>query len=132
MAQNAEFKAGLAYVPVQRFVNGVEESHLYEISASSTEVKHIAGPITGPDGSSDVTIFGSALSSKCILYMYAFDRNSVIACDLTKLPPTSSKLICSLKIGDLPSPNDVALDPTNEHACWSGSCQMHTLGVATI
>lgn len=118
LAQNEAFRAGVAYVPVQRYINGQEESHLYEITASpkSTVAKHVAGPITSPDGSRDITIFGSALSSTGMLFMCAFNRNSVIAFDLNKLPSdgTVKRMTCSLEIRNISSPNDVCIDPKDE------------------
>lgn len=120
MAQNESFRPGVAYVPVQRYVNGQEESHLYEITASSssTVAKHIAGPITAPDGNRDITIFGSALSSKGILYLCAFNRNSILAFDLNTLPTTVKKMCCTVEIRRLSSPNDVCLDPKNEEVLY--------------
>jgi hypothetical protein len=114
MAQNEAYRPGVAYVPVQRYASGQEESHLYEITASSTVAKHIAGPITAPNGSRDVTIFGSALSSQGILYLCAFNRNSILSYDLKTLPDTVKKMTCPHEIRNLSSPNDVCLDPSDE------------------
>jgi hypothetical protein len=118
LAQNESFRTGVAYVPVQRFVNGREESHLYEITALSAEAKHIAGPIAAPDSSTDLTIFGSALSSDGLLYMCAFNRNSVVAYDLKKLPETVQAMTCTLEVKGLSAPNDVCLDPKDENVLY--------------
>ena len=40
-----------------------------EISTETKTAKHIAGPIAAPDGSIDVTVFGSALTSGGMLYL---------------------------------------------------------------
>jgi hypothetical protein len=114
LAHNSAFSTDAAYVPVQRYVNGREESHLYEVAPNMAEAKHVAGPICAPDGSIAVTIFGSALTSKGILYLCAFNRNSILALDLTKLPDKPGKVVCELEVGELPSPNDVCIDPADE------------------
>jgi hypothetical protein len=114
MAQNTAFRPGVAYVPVQRYVNGQEESHLYEITSSSTVAKHIAGPIAASNGSRDITIFGSALSSEGILYLCAFNRNSILSYDLNTLPDTVETMTCTNEIRGISSPNDVGLDPDDE------------------
>lgn len=119
LAQNAAYKPGVAYVPAQRFVNGEEQSHLYEITASSKEAKHIAGPVAAPGGSTDVTIFGSALNSKGILFLCAFNRNSIITLDLNKLPDSPTLVECDSEIEGLASPNDVCIDPKNESILYT-------------
>lgn len=132
LAQNELFRAGVAYIPVQRYVNGQEESHLYEIKPSYTHAKHVAGPIAAPDGCTDVTIFGSALSSDGILYLCAFDRNSVLVLDLkTAILSSSSSnnnngedenagqpVKCGLEIANLSAPNDLCLDPNDESVLY--------------
>mmetsp|Transcript_1744 Transcript_1744/g.3663 ORF Transcript_1744/g.3663 Transcript_1744/m.3663 type:complete len:439 (+) Transcript_1744:206-1522(+) len=112
LSQNSKFRPGVAYVPVQRFVNGVEESHIYEITPSEPNAKHVAGPIASPDGSTDVTVFGSCLDDNGILYLCAFNRNSIIALDLTRTNEADEgkKAVCHLEVPGLASPNDVALD----------------------
>ena len=125
-AINADFRKGVAYVPVQRKVGGSGgtkrlESHLYEITTSSTTAKHVAGPITSPDGSTEVTVFGSHLTSKGILYLCAFNRNSILALDLNKLPSSDTvdkTVACYLEIDGLASPNDVCVDPKNEQILY--------------
>jgi hypothetical protein len=114
MAQNEAFRPGVAYVPVQRYVNGQEESHLYEITSSSAVAKHIAGPITAPNGSRDITIFGSALSSKGILHLCAYNRNSILSYDLNMLPDTVKTMTTTTEIHGISAPNDVGLDPNDE------------------
>jgi hypothetical protein len=114
LAQNTAYAPGVAYVPAQRLINGKEESHLYEIRPGMTAAKHLAGPIAAPDGSTDVTIFGSALNSKGMLYLCAFNRNSIIGLDITKLPDEPGPVKCSIEVEGLASPNDVGIDPKNE------------------
>jgi hypothetical protein len=100
LAQNASFNSGIAYVPVQRLVAGVKESHLYTIVPGMKEATHVAGPIAAPDGSTDVTIFGCHLTTAGILYLCAFNRNSILALDLTSLPVQAPplKITCQLEI----------------------------------
>jgi hypothetical protein len=114
LAQNTSYNKNVAYVPAQRLVDGKEESHLYEIRPGMKEAKHVAGPIAAPDGSTDVTIFGSALDSKGMLYLCAFNRNSIIGLDLTKVPEKPGLVKCDLEIEGLASPNDVCIDHKNE------------------
>ena len=116
LAQNASFNSGIAYVPVQRLVAGVKESHLYTIVPGMKEATHVAGPIAAPDGSTDVTIFGCHLTTAGILYLCAFNRNSILALDLTSLPVQAPplKITCQLEIPHIASPNDVCVDPNDE------------------
>jgi hypothetical protein len=114
LAQNTSFAENVAYIPVQRLVDGKEESHIYEIRPGMTQAKHLAGPIAAPDGSTDVTVFGSALDSKGVLYLCAFNRNSILGLDLTKLPEKPGLVKCGTEIEGLASPNDVCIDPKNE------------------
>ena len=106
---NNSYRSDVAYVPVQRWVNGVEESHLYKITARSQTAQHIAGPIAAPDNSTDVTVFGSALSDAGILYLCAWNRNSILVCDLERLS-TVSRMICATEITGITAPNNVAVD----------------------
>ena len=117
---NPQFRPHVAYVPAQRIVNGVEETHLYEISAGSTTAKHIAGPLEAPDGSTDVTVFGSALTSTGLWYLCAFNRNSVMVVDLTKqISDAGPERIKALwEVPDLSSPNDVCYDPQDENILY--------------
>jgi hypothetical protein len=109
LAQNSTYKAGVAYVPAQRLVEGKLEMHIYEITAKSTGPTHLMGPLQVED-TIELTVFGSALSTTGILYLSAFNRNSIIAIDLEQ--PHNPKSF--LEIPDLPSPNDVCLDPDDE------------------
>jgi hypothetical protein len=114
LAQNASYAENVAYVPVQRLVDGKEESHLYEIRPGMTQAKHLAGPIAAPDGSPDITVFGSALDTKGMLYLCAYNRNSIIGLDLTKLPEEPGPVQCSVEVEGLASPNDVCVDPKDD------------------
>lgn len=116
MSSNSKFRPHVAYVPAQRVVNGVEETHLYEITPGSPTAKHIAGPLAAPDGSTDVTVFGSALTSSGLWYLCAFNRNSILAIDLSKqISEGQPEHITALwEVPDLPSPNDACFDPDNE------------------
>jgi hypothetical protein len=118
LTQNATaFPGPVAFVPVQRLVDNKIESHLYQIDTSTTEpAKHIAGPITAPDGSTEVTVFGCHLDSQGLLYLCVFNRNSIIQCDLKEAVAKDivEPLLCQTEYGDLPSPNDVCLDPNDE------------------
>jgi hypothetical protein len=75
LAQSSFRNGKVTYVPVQRYVKGVKESHIYSISLDSDRAKDVAGSVSAPDGSKDITIFGSALSDDGILYM--FNCNSI-------------------------------------------------------
>ena len=118
VSSNSSFRPHVGFVPVQRVINGTEETHLYEISPGMTQAKHIAGPLQTADGSTDVTVFGSALTSSGVWYLCAFNRNSIMAVDLSKILDQqggSPQPITALwEVGDLPSPNDVCFDPNNE------------------
>jgi hypothetical protein len=114
LAQNASYAGNVAYVPAQRLVDGKEESHIYEIRPGMSQAKHLAGPIAAPDGSTDVTIFGSALDTKGMLYLCAFNRNSILGLDLTKLPEEPGPVQCGIEVEGLASPNDVCVDPKND------------------
>ena len=115
VSTNSRFRSHVAYVPAQRMVDGkVEETHLYEISPGMKHAKHIAGPLQAPDGSTDVTIFGSALTSYGIWYLCAFNRNSILVVDLTKIDTTPQPIKALWEVPDLPSPNDVCFDPQDE------------------
>jgi hypothetical protein len=125
LAQNASYAENVAYVPAQRLVDGKEESHLYEIRPGMTQSKHLAGPIAAPDGSTDVTIFGSALDTKGMLYLCAFNRNSIIALDLTKLPEEPGPVTCGMEVKGVASPNDVCIDPKDESILYVAGGSFH-------
>lgn len=118
MAQNTDFRPHVTYIPVKRMVNGKEETHLYEITPGISFAKHLAGPIQTPDGSTDITVFGCVLSAKGILYLCAFNRNSVLALDLNKLPATPAAMKSDLEYEGVPSPNDISLDPQDETSLY--------------
>lgn len=118
VSTNSSFRPHVAYVPAQRLINGVEETHLYEIAPGIEHAKHIAGPLQAPDGSTDVTIFGSALTSTGIWILCAFNRNSILAVDLSKISTEENSIpepVTALwEVSSLPSPNDVCFDPQDE------------------
>jgi hypothetical protein len=99
---------------MQRLVDGKEESHLYKIHPGMTQAKHLADPIAAPDRSTDVTIFGSVHNTTGMLYLCAFNCNSILGLDLTKLPKEPSLVKCSMEIKGLALPNDVCINPKNE------------------
>ena len=114
IAINNDFEEGVAYAPVQCYKNGVEESHLFRFTAADTSATHIAGPIAAPGGSTDVTVFGSALSSDGILYLCCFNRNSILYFDLKTLNPREVEYVECKEIPNVPAPNDVCVDPDDE------------------
>lgn len=63
----------------------VKETHIYEIRVGQRRAKHICGPLLAPDGSRDMSIFGSTLSNTGFMYMCAFDRNSILGLNLCKV-----------------------------------------------
>jgi hypothetical protein len=131
LAQNASFREGkICYVPVQRHVNGEEESHIYSISLDSDRAKHVAGPVTAPDGSADITIFGSALSHDGVLYMCAFNRNSILAFDMKKLNENEEpkEMRCLIEYEGVPSPNDVCTDPKDPLSLYVCAGTFRNLG----
>lgn len=109
LAQNPNYKKGVAFVPAQRLVDGNEEVHIYTITAKSTKAEHFMGPIV-VDGTTKISAFGSALSSDGILWLCAFNRNSVIGirCDT---PENSAAFV---EIPGMPSPNDLCIDNEDE------------------
>jgi len=119
IALNNTFAQGVAYAPVQCYKNGVEESHLFRFTASDTKATHVAGPIAAPGGSTDVTIFGSALSSDGILYLCCFNRNSILYFDLKDLTPDQVDFIECKEIENVAAPNDVCLDPDDETVLYA-------------
>lgn len=116
LSQNSNFD-NLAYVPVQRYVHKKEESHVYTVTPDSETATHIAGPIAAPDGDTDCTIFGSALSDKGILYLCCFNRNSILALDLTEDITPGEPVRCK-EYPNVPSPNDVCIDPNDENSLY--------------
>lgn len=110
LARNEVFDAETAYVPVERFANGREETHLYKMMSTSTVAEHVAGPILTPgDQSMDLTVFGSALSDTGVLYLALWNRNSILVCDLNDMPTVASTWTCQDEIKSIPAPNDVAV-----------------------
>ena len=133
LAQSPEYKPGLAFVPVQRFVNDEEQTHIYQISPTESQARHLAGPILTPDGSPDITVFGSALSDDGILYLCAFNRNSVLALDMKPLDvdnPGQAK--CFKEYEGLPSPNDVCTDPKDPKSLYVVAGTFRNLGCVTF
>jgi len=123
MAHNPKYKKHIAYVPVQRStgVGGTNETYVYEICAGQPEAKLCFGPIATSDGT-EITIFGSALTSKGLLYLACFNRNSLLLYDLENLPENATvegeHVICKMEIENLPSPNDVCIDPDDENVLY--------------
>lgn len=133
MSSNTKFKPHVAFVPAQRVVQGKEETHLYEITPGQATAKHIAGPLKAPDGSTDVTVFGSALTSQGLWYLCAFNRNSILCIDLanqlTLDDETEPAPITALwEVPDLPSPNDACFDPAKEHILYVVGGTFRSLG----
>ena len=119
VSTNTSFRPHSAFVPAQRVINGEEQTHLYEISPGVDKAKHIAGPLKAPDGSTDVTVFGSALTSAGVWYLCAFNRNSILAVDLSQIvnkeDVSEPKPVTAIwEVPNLPSPNDVCYDPQDE------------------
>lgn len=120
LAQNALFDSINAYVPAQRYVksNGREETHIYSIRPGITDAEHLLGPIGALDDqgrlTTDITPFGVTLSSTGILYVAAWNRNSVLAYDLSQPLSTTTPVPPLFEIQGLATPNDIALDPNND------------------
>jgi len=136
IAQNSIYKKGIAYIPAQRLVeyhatNGgkifKKETHLYAVAPHMTHAQHIAGPIATPCGSTEISIFGSHLNSQGILYMCAFNRNSILALDLTKLTEPPVFVECQFEIANIPAPNDLCIDPHNENVLYVAAGKMETM-----
>eukprot|EP00934_Nitzschia_sp_Nitz4_P006815 Nitzschia sp. Nitz4//scaffold329_size19327//7258//8508//NITZ4_008727-RA/size19327-processed-gene-0.15-mRNA-1//-1//CDS//3329547993//6805//frame0 len=113
MAQNAKYKPGVAFVPAQRMVNGKVEMHVYTMTATSTVAEHYLGPISVA-GTTHVSVFGSALSSDGILWLCAFNRNSVIGLKLDT-PEVAEAFV---EIPNMASPNDVCIDNDDESVLY--------------
>mmetsp|Transcript_11371 Transcript_11371/g.32644 ORF Transcript_11371/g.32644 Transcript_11371/m.32644 type:complete len:439 (+) Transcript_11371:170-1486(+) len=121
-AMNAAYKPGVAYIPCQRVLptddgDTVLESFVYSIDpANSKEATLVIGPLANPYGDKDVTIFGSALTSTGLLILCCFNRNSLLVYDLETVEQGDgmTPVSCELEIPDLPSPNDVCVDPKDE------------------
>lgn len=115
LAQSSFREGKIAYVPVGRNIRGAEEAHIYSISLDSDQAKHVAGPVMAPDGSKDITIFGSALSDDGILYLCAFNRNSILAFDMKTIGEdvAPKEMKCTIEYAGVPSPNDVCTDPND-------------------
>lgn len=115
VASNETFAKGVGYVAAQRKSgpDGQPESWVYEIRPGMTEAKELFGPLSTNDGTA-ISVFGSAVSTKGKLYLCAFNRNSVIDYDLTNPPAPGSPAMCISEIPNLPSPNDMCIDPKDE------------------
>ena len=110
---NSNNGSNFAYVPVQRFVNGGTESHIYTIQPNIEEAVHWLGPLAAVDEygpTTDVTVFGSALSHDGILYVCAFNRNTILAYDLLHQPDSDFALPL-FEIPNIWAPNDISIDP---------------------
>lgn len=112
---NINNSSNFAYVPVQRFVNGGTESHIYTIEPHMEQAVHLLGPLAAVDDygpTTDVTVFGSALSHDGILYVCAFNRNAILAYDLQNYVQPSSGFVPPLfEIPNVWAPNDISIDP---------------------
>jgi hypothetical protein len=131
LAQNDSFRDGkIVYVPVKRHVNGEEESHIYSICLDSDQAKHVAGPVTAPDGSGVITIFGSDLSPDGVLYLCAFNRNSIMAFDMKTIDEDKEpkEMRCLIEYEDVPSPNDVCTDPNDPLSLYVCAGTFRNLG----
>ena len=115
IASNESFNKGVGYVAAQRKSGpgGAPESFIYEITPKMTKAKELFGPVMAKGGS-PVTVFGSAITSTGILYLCAFNRNSVICYDLNDMPESGKPAVCNMEIPNLPSPNDMCIDPNDE------------------
>lgn len=120
LARHADYRNGTVFVPLQRMVDGTKQSHIYEfIPGEMDTAKHVCGPVMAPDGSSEVTLFGSAVTSRGTLYLCAFNRNSIIALDLNRVSSDApGPVTCFLEIDGTPAPNDVCIDPENENILY--------------
>lgn len=114
IAHNAKFGAGKAFVPVLRDIKGKKETHLYGFHPASLQAQHIAGPIKAPDGSTDVTVFGSHVDKKGMLYLCCWNRNSILVADMNRAKRKSETLVCDAEYKEIMKPKDVTTDPRNE------------------
>lgn len=128
IAQNPRYARGVGYVTVQRNLNGhSRETYVYEIRPGMAEAKRLFGPISTSHGT-DVTIFGSALSSTGMLYLCAYNQNMVIQFDLENHPVVDGGTVRpNLEIGPIPSPNDVCIDPEDESRLYIAGGKFRTL-----
>lgn len=120
IASNATYKQGTAYVAAQRTTgpNHQPESYVYTIRPGMTEAELLVGPLAPPGGGGTaVSIFGSALTSKGLLYLCCFNRNSLLLYDVENLP-SQAPYVPILEIPDLPSPNDMCIDPSDENSLY--------------
>lgn len=124
VAHNVGFKKGVAYVPAQRRIRGQgkdehPQTFIYEIQPGQTHAKELFGPLVGPDGSTAITIFGSALTSEGRLHLACFNRNSILDYDLKHhLPVKGKPAPCLFEVQNVPSPNDVCVDPEQENILY--------------
>jgi hypothetical protein len=122
LAQNPSYAPGMAYLPVQRLVdNDRTETHVYEIRVGMKEAKHLFGPIATREAGTAVTVFGSHLTSDGILYLCAFNLNSIIDFDLNNIPDTreGEPVYCNMVIPNIPSPNDMCVDNKDETVLYA-------------
>lgn len=126
---------GRTLVPVQREDNdGKKTSHIYEFTVGMETAKHLCGPLPSPDGNDQVTIFGCACTNDGILYVCAFNRNSILALDLKNDIQQEGRPIKAFwEIPDLPAPNDMCIDWENEDSlmCCVEPFQMLYEGLST-
>jgi len=114
IAHNTKFGSGKAFVPVLREIKGEKETHIYGFHPTSLQAQHIAGPIKAPDGSSDVTVFGSHVDKQGMLYLCCWNRNSILVANMNKVKGKAETLFCEVEYEEIMKPKDVTTDPRNE------------------
>lgn len=118
---------GKAFVPVLRDINGKKETHLYGFHTTGLTAQHLAGPIKAPDGSKDVTIFGSHVDKKGMLYLCCWNRNSILVLDTKQVVGKADAVFCEAEYEDILKPKDVTTDPRNEKILYvAGSTSRNT------
>jgi hypothetical protein len=118
IAYNPQYSDDTVYVIGQQPSGTSVESFLYAVNVPDGTVTRLGdGPLKLPEGvgvSTKLTFFGSALTDSGILYATAFNRNSVLYYDLA-----GTNLTTALgEITNLPSPNDLALDPDDPSSLY--------------
>jgi hypothetical protein len=110
---------GKLYAPAQRLIgpDKAPQTFLYEVAPGMKTAKEIMGPLE-VEGSTSITIFGSGVTSAGKMILCCFNRNSLLIYDMNQLPPTGSPAPCLQEIPDLPSPNDMCIDPNHENILY--------------
>jgi hypothetical protein len=110
---------GKLYAPAQRLIGPDKspQTFIYEVAPGMERAKEVMGPLE-VEGSTRITVFGSSISSTGRMILCCFNRNSLLIYDMNELPALGSPAPCIDEIPDLPSPNDMCIDPNHENIVY--------------